>query len=145
MQVLKNKCRIFWEVVVPTKTRKKSNKHGSRNAYFPSSIHLFIVTKNKCPLLSATCTLVYRRRSTWRQFMRLVKGGAQRDVRPWQCIPLPFGNDCANTIFVSSMFIFSVTETDSQPNVASHYGQLYVSQKAATARNCFNRVGPSIF
>ena len=67
-------------------------------------------------ILSATCTLVHRRRSTRRPFMTLVKGGAQCDVRPWQCLPLPFGNYCAHTT--------------SQPNVVvSHYGQVYRSQK----------------
>ena len=29
--------------------------------------------------------------------MTFAIGGAQRDVRPWQCIPLPSGNDCAHT------------------------------------------------
>ena len=73
-------------------------------------------------ILYATCspTLVDRRCSTC-PFMTLVTGGAQRGVRPWQCIPLPCGKDCARTIFVSSMFTFSVTETDSQPNVVSLY------------------------
>ena len=37
------RCRIFWDVVVPTKTRKKSNKHGSGNAYFLRSVHLSIM------------------------------------------------------------------------------------------------------
>ena len=41
--MLKN-CQIFWEVVVPTKTRKKkSNKHGSGNAYFLGYVLLSIV------------------------------------------------------------------------------------------------------
>ena len=53
----------------------------------------------------------------------------QRDVRPQQCIPLLFGNDCDHTILVFSMFTLSVTEMDSQPNVSSHYGQVYISQK----------------
>ena len=52
IQGVKNKCRIFWELVVPTKTRKKKSiEHGSGNAYFLSSTHLFIVAKNKCPML----------------------------------------------------------------------------------------------
>ena len=61
--------------------------------------------------------------------MTPVIGGAQRDVRPWQCIPLPFDNDRAHIVFVFSMFTMSVTEVDSQPNVVSHYGQVYISQK----------------
>ena len=65
--------------------------------------------------------------TTWRTFMTLVIGGAQRDVRPWQCIPLPFGNVCAHTGFVSSMFTFSITWRTTQPNVVSHYGQMYRS------------------
>ena len=83
----------------------------------------------KC-ILSATC----RGCSTWRPFMTLVIRGAQRDVRPWQCIPLPFGNDCAHTTFVSLMFTLSATEADSQPNVISHYGQVYISQKVYISR-----------
>ena len=55
--------------------------------------------------------------------MTLVIGGALRDVRPWQCIPLPFGKDCAHTVFVSSMFTLPVTEVDSQSDVISHYEQ----------------------
>ena len=72
---------------------------------------------------SATCspTLVHRRCSTWRPFMTFVIGGAQRGICPWQCIPLPFGNYYAHTIFLSSIFTLSFTETDSQPNVASNY------------------------
>ena len=46
--------------------------------------------------------------------MTLLTEGAQYNVRPWQCIPLPFGNDCAHTVFVSSMFTLSVTEADSR-------------------------------
>ena len=37
------KCPIFCEVVVPTKRMKKSNKHGSGNAYFLRYVHLSIV------------------------------------------------------------------------------------------------------
>ena len=44
--------------------------------------------------------------------MTYVIVGVQRDIRPWQCIPLPFGNDYAHTVFVSSMFTLSVTEAD---------------------------------
>ena len=62
------------------------------------------------------------------QQYQLFIGGAQRDVRPCQCIPLPFGNDRDSTVFVSSMFTLSVTEVDSQPNV-SHYGKVYISQR----------------
>ena len=61
--------------------------------------------------------------------MTLVIGGAQRDVRPWQCFPLPLGNDCAHAVFVFSIFTLSVTEADSQPNVVSHYEQVYITQK----------------
>ena len=64
---------------------------------------------------SATCTLVHKRRSASRPFMTLVIGGAQRDDRPRQCLPLPFSNNCAHTVglFVSSMFTLSVMEADS--------------------------------
>ena len=69
--------------------------------------------------------------------MTLVIGGAQRDVRPWHCIPLPFGNDCAHILFISSMFTLSITEADSQPNVVSHYERsqkvgLCISSKYST-------------
>ena len=131
----------------PPKQEKKSNKQGSGNAYFLSSEHLFTVTKTqvsntmrdgstyqnmkkkkrhhytwvrKC-ILSATSTLVHRRQ-TWHPSMTLVIGGAQRDFRPWQCIPLPIGIDCAHTVFVFPMFALSVTEVESQPNIVSHYG-----------------------
>ena len=72
--------------------------------------------------------------------MTLVIGGAQRDVRPWQCIPLPFGNDCDHTVFVYLMFILSISEVDSQPNVISHYGQVYISQKVCISGPMFIRL-----
>ena len=68
--------------------------------------------------------------------MTLVIGGAQCDVLPWQCIPLPFGNDCAHTVGVTSMFTLSVAETDSQPNI-SRYGQVYISQKVCVSGPMF--------
>ena len=74
----------------------------------PMFIRHFFFFRWVLPPLTILVTLVYRRRSTWRPFMTLVIGGAQCDVRPMQCIPLPFGNDCAHTVFVSSMFTLSV-------------------------------------
>ena len=65
--------------------------------------------------------------------MAHVIGGAQHDVRPWQCIPLPLGNDCAHTVFVCSMFTLSVTEAGTQPNVVSHYGQVYRTLKVCVS------------
>ena len=87
-------------------------------------------------ILSAICspTLVHRC-STWRPLIALLIGGAQRDVRPWQCIPLPFGNDYDHTMFVSSMFTLSVTEVDSQPNVITHQ-PLWTS-----VQSCSKRIG----
>ena len=38
-------------------------------------------------------------------------------------------NDCDHTVFVSSMFTLSVTEMNSEPNIVSHYEQVYRSQK----------------
>ena len=96
-------------------------------------------------ILSATCTLVHRRRSTWRPFMTVVIGAAQCDVRTWQCILLPFVNDCAHTVFVSSTFTLSVTETDSQPNVVGHYGQVYRSQKVCVSKPMFIELFFSLF
>ena len=64
----------------------------------------------------------------------LAIGGAQLDVRPWQCIPLPFSSDCAHTVFVSSVFTLYVTDVVSQPNIVSHYGQVYNSQKVCVSR-----------
>ena len=86
---------------------------------------------------SAAYTLVHVRRSTWCPCMTVITGGAQSDIRPWQCIPLPFSNDCAHTVFVSSMFTLSVTEANSQPNVVSHYGQVYISQKVCVSGPMF--------
>ena len=48
--------------------------HGYENAYF---------------LATSSPKLVHRC-STRRPFMTLIIGGAQCDVLPWQCIPLPF-------------------------------------------------------
>ena len=42
-------------------------------------------------------------------------------------------NDCDHTVFVSSMFTLSVTKAESQPNVVSHYGQVYISQKVCVS------------
>ena len=146
---------MFWEVVVPTKTRKKITINmgpETHTSWVLYTCSLWLKTKVSSimrgstyhnvkkkdyytwvrkRILSAICTLVHRKRSTWHPFMALVIGGAQRDVRPWQCIPLSFGNDCDHTVFVSSMFTSSVTEEGSQPKVVSHYAQVYRSQKVS--------------
>ena len=44
--------------------------------------------------------------------------------------------NCVHTVFVSSMFTLSAMEADSQPNVVSHYGQVYRSQKVCISRPC---------
>ena len=62
---------------------------------------------------------------------------AERGVRQWQCIPLPFGNDYAHTVLVSSMFALSVTEVNSQPNVVGPYEQVYRSQKVCVSGPMF--------
>ena len=72
--------------------------------------------------------------------MTLVIGGAQRDIRPWQYIALLFGNDCARTVFVSSMFTLSVLEENSQPNVVSLYGQVYRTRKVCISGPMFIRL-----
>ena len=41
------------------------------------------------------------------------------------------------TVFVSSMFTLPVTEADSQPNVVSHYEQVYISQKVCVSGPIF--------
>ena len=130
------KCRIFWDPPKQEK-KKKSNKHGSGNAYFPSSVHLFLVAKTEVSntvrggrpsayhnmnmkdhytwvqkrILSATCTLVHRRRSTWRSIMTHVIGGAKHDIRPWQCIHLTFGCSSCNWVLrrTSTSQVISVT------------------------------------
>ena len=45
-----------------------------------------------------------------------------------------------HTVFVSSMLTLSVMEADSQPNVVSHYGQVYRSQKVLVSRPMFIRL-----
>ena len=55
-------------------------------------------------ILSATCTLVYRRRSTWHPFMTLVIAGSQCDVHPWQCIPLPWWSTKATIVPIQYLF-----------------------------------------
>ena len=72
--------------------------------------------------------------------MTLVIGGAKPDVRPYQCIPVPFGSHCVHTVFVSSMFTLFVMEAKSQPNVVNHYGQVYRSQKVCVSGSMF--IGP---
>ena len=128
-----------------------SNKHWSGKAYFLSSVHLFIVAKNKSVQcyerwqyishhekeiithgleMHAFCNLYTCSQETF-NLTSIHDRGAQRDVRPQQCIllcPCPC-TDCAHAVFVSSMFTLSVTEVDSQPNVVSHYGQAYITQK----------------
>ena len=65
---------------------------------------------------------------------------AQSDVHPWQCVSLPFDNDCARTVFVSSMFTLSLMEEDSQPNVVSHYEQIFRTQKVCISWPMFIRL-----
>ena len=46
------KCRItLRDGSTNQNKKKKSNKHGSGNARFLRSVHLFIVAKNKCSIL----------------------------------------------------------------------------------------------
>ena len=80
------KCRIFWEVVVPTKKRKKSNKYGSGNAYFLSSVHLFRVADD-------VWLLVYLRDRQGKHqgnkyCMGTVVAEGQRDPLPWTNVTL---------------------------------------------------------
>ena len=41
---------------IPTKTKKKSNEHGSGNAYFQNSVHLFVVADDICFVKSGSVT-----------------------------------------------------------------------------------------
>ena len=50
--------------------------------------------------------------------MTLVIEGTQRDVCPWQCIPLPFGNICAHTVvFPRSLPYLSRRRTHNQTSI----------------------------
>ena len=66
--------------------------------------------------------------------MTLVIGGAQRESVHSNA---SLCNDCDHTVFVSSMFTMSVTEVNSQQNVVSHYGQVYISQKVCVSGSRF--------
>ena len=81
------KFRIFWEVIVTTKTRKKkSNKYESGNAYFLSSVHLFIVTDEVWLSVRLRDRQGEHRKN--RYFMGRVVAEGQRDALPWTNVTL---------------------------------------------------------
>ena len=108
--------------------KKKTITHGSGNAYFlrPVALHLFIGDVQ--PEVHLT----------------LVIGGAQRDVRPNQCIPLPFGNDCDHTVlFPRCLPCLSRRWTHNQTSSATM--DKCTSQKVCISRPMFIRLFFSCF
>ena len=85
------KCRIFWEVVVPTKTRKNSNKHGSGNAYFLRSVHLSIVADDATFGCESTFmidkVIIEETNTVWAQSCPRDPSG-QRDAFRWTDVTL---------------------------------------------------------
>ena len=113
---------MLWKVVVHITIWKKEKRKDN-------------YTWVRKRILSATCspTLVHSRYSTWHPFTTFIIGW-----RPFIAMhPSAFGNDCDHTVFVFSIFSLSVTEMDSQPNVVSYYGQVYISQKVCISGPMF--------
>ena len=133
----------------------------SGNSYFVRSVHLSIVADDVW--LRVRLRDIQDKHRGNKYCMGPVISEGQRDALPWMDITFSTSynmwhewtsgwsspmNKCTDRrkyafpdpcVMVFFFFFHVVMEVDSQPNVISHYGQVYISQKACISRPMFIR------